>query len=132
MSTSVNGERTGVTVDASGPAQQTLPPGGAPPLQADKRPNRHHDLQVRVVDGETLILDWAAGFIHRLNPTASYIWERCDGQSTLAGIAHHLAEAFDVPGKTAAADVATTVEQLYRSNLLVPCEGLARRRGSSP
>jgi hypothetical protein len=132
MSTFLNGERTGGTVNASGPAQQILPPGRLSPRQADNRPNRRLDLQVRVVDDETLILDWAAGFIHRLNPTAGYIWERCDGQFTPAEIAHHLAETFDVPVKTAAADVAITLEQLYRSNLLAPCEGLIRYGGSSP
>lgn len=110
------------------PAQRIPPPEGFPPLQADNCPNRRLDVQARVVDGETLILDRAGGVIHQLNRTASYIWDRCDGQSTLAEIAHQLAEAFDVTVQTAAADVATTVEQLYRSNLLVPYEGMARRR----
>jgi hypothetical protein len=76
---------------------------------------------MRIVEGETVILDRPGGLIHQLNRTASYIWDRCDGQSTLVEIGQQLVEAFDVDAKTAADDVAAIVGQLRRLNLLESC-----------
>ena len=83
-------------------------------------PRRRSDVRVRVIEGETVVLDRQGGLIHQLNRTASYIWERCDGQFTLADIAHQLAEGFEVETTTAVADVAAIVEQLRQLNLLEP------------
>jgi hypothetical protein len=71
-----------------------------------------------MVDGEVVVLDRRSDLIHQLNPTASYIWDRCDGQSTVAEIANQLAAAFDVDAKTAIQDVATTIMQLQSRGLL--------------
>jgi hypothetical protein len=84
-------------------------------------PKRRTGVNVRIVEGETVILDRPGGFIHQLNQTASFIWSRCDGQSTIEEIAYQLAAAFEVDAKTAADDVAVIVEQLQRLSLLEPC-----------
>jgi hypothetical protein len=81
-------------------------------------PQRRADVNVRMVDGEVVVLDRRSNLIHQLNPTASYIWDRCDGRSTVAEIADQLAAAFDVDAKTAIQDVATTVMQLQSRGLL--------------
>jgi hypothetical protein len=75
---------------------------------------------MRVVEGETIIFDRDGGVIHQLNRTASYIWERCDGQSTLADMAQQLAEAFDVEPTIAATDVVAIVKRLQQLHLLEP------------
>jgi hypothetical protein len=95
----------------------------------DYCPNRRSDVLVRVVEGETVVLDRQGGLIHQFNRTVSYIWDRCDGRSTLADITHQLVEAFDVEAETVAADTASTIAQFHRLSLLEPCEGVAIRRG---
>jgi hypothetical protein len=72
----------------------------------------------RLLDGETLVLDRQAGVIHQLNHTASYIWARCDGHSSLAAIAHQLAHAFAVEPPVAVRDVRVLVRQLQALQLL--------------
>jgi hypothetical protein len=81
-------------------------------------PKRRVDVNVRMVDGEVVVLDRQSDLIHQLNHTASYIWDRCDGQSTVAEIANQLAAAFHVDADTAVLDVATTIRQLHSLGLL--------------
>lgn len=89
-------------------------------------------MHVRVVAGETLILDRHQQLIHQLNQTASYIWDRCDGTATVAAIADQLAQAFDVEPTRAAQDVAALVCQLQQVGLLEPYEAdLGSARSSS-
>jgi hypothetical protein len=86
-------------------------------------PRRRADVRIRIIEGETVVLNRQGGLIHQFNQTASYIWERCDGKSTAAEIAQQLAEAFDVSPKTAADDVAAIIRQLQELNLLEPSAG---------
>jgi Coenzyme PQQ synthesis protein D (PqqD) len=81
-------------------------------------PKRRTDVNVRMVDGEVLVLDRHSDLIHQLNPTASYIWDRCDGQSSVADIAHQLAAVFDVDATMAVQDVMTTIVKLHSLGLL--------------
>jgi hypothetical protein len=85
------------------------------------RPKRRSDVSVRLIDGEGVMLDRRAGLIHHLNHTARYIWDRCDGQFTVAEIADQLAMTFDVDASTAARDVATTISQFHRVGFLEAC-----------
>jgi hypothetical protein len=73
-----------------------------------------------VVEGEVIVLDRAAGLIHQLNPTAAYIWERCDGETTVREIAARLAAAFEIAPELALRDVMTAAQQLQEMRLLEP------------
>jgi hypothetical protein len=79
---------------------------------------RRQDVSIEEVAGETLVLDDAAGCLHRLNPTASFIWSRCDGQTSVAEIIRQMSDHFDVNDKVAEKDVAQVVTQLRGLNLL--------------
>jgi hypothetical protein len=92
----------------------TLPPTPV----AHVYPLRRADVNVRVVDGETVVLDRRLRQVHQLNVTASHVWERCDGRHAVTDIAEDLVEAFDVDAETAERDAAATVEQLARVGLL--------------
>ena len=88
-----------------------------PPLMMTYRPKRRPDIQTRVVDGATVVLE-REEFVHQFNKTASYIWDRCNGHRTPDEITYELCEVFDVDFPTARKDVLATVEQLRRAKLL--------------
>ncbi|HEY7218001.1 MAG TPA: PqqD family protein [Candidatus Binatia bacterium] len=89
-----------------------------PPLMMTYRPKRRPDIQTRVVDGQTVVLDPGEEFVHQINKTASYIWERCNGHRTPEEITCEVCEVFDVDFPTARRDVLATVDRLRRSKLL--------------
>ena len=102
---------------------EVCPPYSLDPLVAENYyyyPKRRSDVRVRVVDGEMVVLDRQGGLIHQLNQTASFIWDRCDGKSTVADITNQLAEAFDVDPKTSLKDIAAIVGQFQKLNLVEP------------
>ena len=86
--------------------------------QSTNYPMRRSDLSVRMIEGETVILDRHRKLIHQLNQTASYIWGRCDGRSTVAEIARELAGAFHINVDSAARDTASVVRELERMGLI--------------
>ena len=55
-------------------------------------PRRRTDVNSRVVEEEAVVLDRQHGFIHQLNVTATYIWERCEGNASIEDIAAQLRE----------------------------------------
>jgi hypothetical protein len=85
---------------------------------SDLYPRRRTDVNVRVVEGETVVLDRRLRRIHQLNATASYVWERCDGRRPVTDIAADLVRDFDVDPAIAERDAAATVEQFARAGLL--------------
>lgn len=75
-------------------------------------------MTMRTVDGECVLLDRGAGLVHHFNLTASFIWERCDGRTSVDDIATGMSERFDVDPDVARTDVATVVRRLLDLNLL--------------
>ena len=84
----------------------------------ERVPKRRSDLNYRTIDGETLILNREEGRLHQLNPTASFIWDCCDGNSNIADIVDRLAGAYEVDPSTARKDVEEVLSNLRNSNLL--------------
>jgi hypothetical protein len=71
-----------------------------------------------VVEEEAVVLDRQHGFIHQLNLTATYIWERCEGNASIEDIAAQLAEAFAVEYETALDDVVRVMRDFQHLQLL--------------
>src|SRR4030095_15241333 len=92
-------------------------------LAVESRPKRRSDLNYRTIDGETVILNRKDGRLHQLNPTASFIWDCCDGNSNITGIIDRLTGAYDVDSSTARKDVEKVLSNLRNSNLLDGLEG---------
>jgi hypothetical protein len=86
-------------------------------------PKRRSDLNYKTIDGETLILNRKEGHLHQLNPTASFIWDCCDGNSNIADITDRVAAAYEVDSSTARKDVEEVLSNLRNSNLLEGLEG---------
>ena len=84
----------------------------------DACPTRRLDFNARLIDGEAVVLDRQAGLVHQLNVTARYVWERCDGHTTVTAIAQQLADAFDIDRTVATHDVQVLVRQLQDLQLL--------------
>jgi hypothetical protein len=84
----------------------------------DDHPRRRCDMSVRAVDGELLVLDRTAHRIHQFNRTASFIWNRCDGQLTVAGIVGELTAAFEVEPDAAREAVTALIGQFRQLGLL--------------
>ncbi len=81
-------------------------------------PKRRSDLNYKTIDGETLILNREEGRLHQLNPTASFIWDCCDGNSDIAEIIDRLAATYEVDYSTARKDVEEVLSNLRNSKLL--------------
>jgi len=92
-------------------------------LEKELKPKKRPDLNERTSEGETLILDRINGQIHHLNPTASYVWNCCDGSSSKA-IAEKLVHAFQIDLATAERDVIVLLSDMKRMNLLETCDNL--------
>jgi len=80
------------------------------------------DLVCRIVEGEVVILDKSSGKIHQLNSTASFVWNRLDGHTSLAAIVTDMVREFDVEFEIARADVARVVADLARLELIASSE----------
>jgi hypothetical protein len=77
------------------------------------------DLATEMVDGEMIVLDKAAGQIHQLNSSASFIWGcLVDGHGP-DEMALTLSDAFDISQEAALSDVSAAIEELRRLDLVV-------------
>ena len=81
-------------------------------------PTRQPNLLWRTVDDEVVILNRQTDQVHRLNVTASFIWDLCDGANTPDQIAARLAEGFDRTVEQVMDDVVKTIAQLRELGLL--------------
>jgi hypothetical protein len=111
-------------------ATKAPPPGvetpPSPGVERDRRgdtpasayPRRRSRVRARAIEEETVILDCQRNLVHQLNETASYVWDRCDGEHSVAAIASDLVQAFDVALDTATKDVAHVVRQLDEVGLV--------------
>ncbi len=77
-----------------------------------KYPKRREDLVDRVVDDERVLLDSEKNLIHKLNMTASVIWDLCDGATSVDEIATRVGADFGTPREEIEADVRALIEQL--------------------
>jgi hypothetical protein len=71
------------------------------------------------VEGEIVLYDDARGVLHRLNPTASALWQCLDGTGTLGEIAADMADVFQVDGDRVLADVLMAAREFGEQGLLL-------------
>jgi len=81
-------------------------------------PKRRTDIISQDIDRESLILDSNGGVIHQLNPTASMIWQNCDGSKSISDIANILAENYLIGEDVAIKDVLETIISFQEKSLL--------------
>ena len=82
------------------------------------RPTKMDHLIQHDLDDEVLVYDPVVDRTHRLNVSATRIWELCDGTRSLEDIARVLTEQFEVEFETALQDARAVLEQLKEEQLL--------------
>jgi hypothetical protein len=82
-------------------------------------PRRREGLQVREVDGETVILDLENQRMHNLNVTAAFIFDGINGRRTEKEIWEELASSFDIPVEIAEQDTRAILLQFRELGLLL-------------
>jgi hypothetical protein len=83
-------------------------------MLSSRRPRQKPDYRLEMIDGELLLFHPSETQILYCNPTASLIWQLCDGRRTGQEITTLLAEAFPEDAETIATDVEATLRQFLR------------------
>jgi PqqD family protein of HPr-rel-A system len=76
------------------------------------------NIEYVVVDGEAVVYDAARAELHRLNATATQIWEHCDGHSDLDAVAARLARVAGVDRHVVERDVTAYITELEARGLV--------------
>lgn len=84
------------------------------------------------VDGEIVLYDDIAGVMHRLNPTASVLWDCMDGTETLARIAEDIAHAYRADLDVVLTDVVAATRSLGDKGLLAGIRRSPDDAGAEP
>ena len=83
------------------------------------RPRRDEQLIIHELDDELLLYDPRIDRTHRLNRSASIIWQSCTGERSVEDIASRLTEAFDVEIDTALPDTQAALQQMISERLII-------------
>ena len=94
--------------------REAIMSSGLSGLRLKRRPG----VRSKLVDGEMIVLDREKDLIHQFNKTATFIWERCDGDRSAAEIAHEICENFEVDEPTAVREVIETLRRLQNLELV--------------
>jgi hypothetical protein len=61
------------------------------------QPKKISTVHVETLDGELCLYDWQRLKVHNLNPTASLVWQSCDGQTSPTRMAEQLQTELNAP-----------------------------------
>ena len=75
------------------------------------KPHQKSGYRLEELDGELLLYHPTRTTIMYCDPTASLIWQLCDGERTVAQIVALLSTAYDQPAERMIDDVTTILEQ---------------------
>jgi hypothetical protein len=81
-------------------------------------PQRQPDYQLEAIDDELLLFHPAQTTILYCNPTASLIWQLCDGQRTIQEIIDLLTAAYPEAKDTLSAETQATLEQFQQQGAI--------------
>ncbi|MCO5190008.1 MAG: PqqD family protein [Anaerolineae bacterium] len=83
-------------------------------------PQRNPTVDVEDMGDEAVLVSADHAFVHTLSPTAYFIWQRCDGDHSVAQIEADLRAEWKVPdGVDVSADIRALLAELAAKNLLV-------------
>ena len=82
------------------------------------RPRRAQDVMFQSMPPDTILLNLNNGYYYSTNPIGAAVWERCDGQRSIADIVTELRSISDAPDDIEQ-DVVQFVRQMAEEKLLV-------------
>ncbi len=82
------------------------------------KPQRLPGLRVKEVEEELLIFKPETGEAFLLNPTASAIFELCDGERSVSSIAEAILNLVTADPETVQADVIKALEEMHQKGLI--------------
>ncbi len=85
-------------------------------------PRRRNRIAHQIIDGEAVLYDPQSRHTHRMNQTALWVWQACDGRSTTRQLARRLTKAYEVPFDTALEDVEQSLAAFAQAGLVTPAE----------
>jgi hypothetical protein len=81
----------------------------------------------RIINGEAVVVNLKDSTFHTLNPVATFIWEKADGQIKTKQIIEEICQEFEVDWDTAERDCLEFLGELVNKGLVVlsqnPVEG---------
>jgi len=80
-------------------------------MMNDDIPRQSQDYRLEQLDDELLLYNPSQTVIMYCNPTASLIWQLCDGQRTIQDIITLLSEAYEQPPEAIRPDVENALQQ---------------------
>lgn len=85
----------------------------------DKLPLRRAGLQSNVVGDELIVYDEPAKRVHALNSTCRFIWERCDGVTTVSDLVDLMQQVFEgATREQLRSDALRTLDRFRTENLI--------------
>lgn len=82
------------------------------------RPRKCSNIITRDLEGETVVLNWRLGQVHQLNATASYVWHRCDGQTTIEQIVDLVSREYGISAAEIGQDIANIIVEFAIKELV--------------
>ncbi len=73
----------------------------------------------RIIDGEAVVVNLKDSTFHTLNPVATFIWEKADGQFRVEQIIEKICEEFEVDWDIAERDCLEFLSELASKALVV-------------
>lgn len=92
-------------------------------------PQQKPDFRLEQLDGELLLYHPSRTTIIYCNPTASLIWQLCDGTRAVEEIIALLSAAYEQPADTLAAEIAATLAQFRQHQAIEYVGETARKSG---
>lgn len=83
-----------------------------------KNPKIKSGVYIRELKNEKAIYDKQTGNVHFINPTASFIFDLCDGNHSKEDIIAQLQDNYDVSRETATKDVEDVLNDLKEKEIL--------------
>jgi PqqD family protein of HPr-rel-A system len=112
-----------------GPPETERPVDPADSLRVDDRyvPRKRADvLELDMGDG-VILYDHSSSLVHHLSPSASLIWQLCDGDADLGSLAAEVSDELGVNAEQARTDLAVLIHELDALGLVEDASAPIRR-----
>ena len=88
------------------------------PLRCGGIPSRSQVILSRELDNEMVLFDPRTNKLHSLNPTACFVWQHCDGITSVDMLATLLGRSFAVSSDQAEADLRSLLGMMHDEGLI--------------